>query len=89
MTQQKHLSIFEVIRTPEGKIMPLYKMMGALISVDDDKVGVIEISRRSADPTDQGEDFGPSDLQYLEKTIKILAPYIKRVLPDNFRGKIT
>lgn len=87
--QQKHLSIFEVIRTPEGKILPIYKMMGALIAVENEKLGVVEISRRSSDPTDQGEDFSERDLQFLEKTIKILAPYLKRVLPDNFRGKIT
>jgi hypothetical protein len=89
LQQQKHLSIFEVIRTPEGQVLPIYKMLGAVIAVEDDKIGVIEISRRSADPTDQGEDFGERDLQFLEKSIKILAPYLKRVLPDNFRGKIT
>jgi hypothetical protein len=87
--QQKHLSIFEVIRTPEGKVMPIYKMMGALIAVENDKIGVIEISRRSADPSDQGEDFEDRDIQFLEKTIKILAPYIKRVVPDNFRGMVS
>ncbi len=87
--QQKHLSIFEVIRTPEGEILPIYKMMGALISVENEKIGVIEISRRSTNPMDQGEDFSDRDLQFLEKTIKILAPYLKRVIPDNFRGKIT
>lgn len=89
LSQQKHLSIFEVIRTPEGKILPIYKMIGALINIEDDKLGVIEISRRSSDPSDQGEDFNERDLQFLEKTVKILAPYIKRVLPDNFRGRIT
>ncbi len=87
--QQKHLSIFEVIRTPEGKIMPIYKMMGSLIEAEGEKIGVIEISRRSADPSDQGEDFSDNDLQFLEKTIKILAPYIKRVQPTNFRGMVT
>lgn len=87
--QAKHLSIFEVIRTPEGKILPIYKMMGAVIQVEEERIGVVEISRRSEDPSDQGEDFDEKDLQFLEKTIKILGPYLKRVLPDNFRGKIT
>ncbi|MCP5054294.1 MAG: GAF domain-containing protein [bacterium] len=89
LQQQKHLAIFEVIRTPEGKIMPIYKMMGALIAIEEDKIGVIEISRRSSNPADQGEDFGEQDLEFLEKSIKILAPFLKKVLPDNFRGKIT
>jgi len=89
LNQQKHLAIFEVIRTPEGKILPIYKMLGALIAVEGDKLGVIEISRRSGNPADQGEDFSDRDLQFLEKTIQILAPYIKRVLPPNFRGSVT
>ncbi len=89
LQQQKHLAIFEVIRTPEGKYLPIFKMMGALIAVENDKIGVIEISRRSIDPKDQGDDFTDTDLQFLDKTIKIFAPYIKRVLPPNFRGKIS
>jgi hypothetical protein len=89
LQQQKHLGIFEIIRTPEGKIMPLWKMMGALIAIEQDKLGVIEISRRAISQDDAGEDFTPADLQFLEKTIKILAPFIKKVMPENFRGKIT
>jgi hypothetical protein len=87
--QQRHLGIFEIIRTPEGKILPLWKMMGALIAVDEEKLGVIEISRRASSEDNAGEDFSQNDLQFLEKTIKILAPFIKRVMPENFRGKIT
>ncbi len=89
LQQQKHLSIFEIIRTPEKKILPLWKMMGALIAVENDKIGVIEISHRGVSLDTSGEDFTPSDLQFLEKTIKLLAPYLKRVMPENFRGKIT
>lgn len=87
--QQKHLQIFEIIRTPEDKIMPIWKMIGALIAVGGDKLGVIEISRRADDPGDAGEDFTESDLMFLENTIKKLAPFIQRVKPKNFRGKIT
>ncbi|UCH94796.1 MAG: hypothetical protein JSV88_31675 [Candidatus Aminicenantes bacterium] len=87
--QQKHLSIFEIIRTPEGEIKPIWKMIGALIAVEDDKLGVIEISRRSVKPEDAGEDFTENDLLFLQKTIKILAPFIKKVMPENFRGKVT
>jgi len=89
LQQQKHLSIFEIIRTPEGKIRPIWKMIAALIAVEDDKFGVIEISRRGDKPDSVGEDFGESDLLFLQKTIKILAPFIKKVMPKNFRGKIT
>lgn len=87
--QQKHLGIFEIIRTPEGKILPIWKMIGAVIEVEKDRIGVIEISRRGVSLEDAGEDFAEKDLLFLEKTIKILAPFIKKVMPKNFRGKIT
>ncbi|MGE5343687.1 MAG: hypothetical protein ACM3SY_19635 [Candidatus Omnitrophota bacterium] len=87
--QTRHLKIFEAIRTPEGKILPLVKMMGALIAVEEEKIGVIEISRRSATEDDAGDDFTPPELEFLTKTITILAPIIKKIMPENFRGKIT
>jgi hypothetical protein len=86
--QQKHLGIFEIIRTPEGKILPIWKMIGAAIEVEKERVGVIEISRRAVSFEDAGEDFAEKDLLFLEKTAKILAPFIKKVMPENFRGKI-
>jgi hypothetical protein len=89
LQQQKHLSIFEIIRTPEGEMKPIWKMIAALITVEDDKIGVIEISRRSTKPEDADEDFSENDLLFLQKTIKILAPFIKRVIPENFRSNIT
>lgn len=89
LQQQKHLSIFEIIRTPEGHMRPIWKMIGSLIAVDEDKIGVIEISRRAGKPEDADEDFSENDLLFLQKTIKILAPFIKRVMPQNFRGKVT
>jgi hypothetical protein len=87
--QQKHLSIFEIIRTPEGQMKPIWKMIGALIAVEEDKIGVIEISRRASRPEDADEDFSENDLLFLQKTIKILAPFIKRVMPQNFRSTVT
>ncbi len=89
LQQQKHLHIFEIIRTPDDTIKPVWKMIGALIAVEEEKVGVIEISRRGLNQGEAGEDFTESDLRFLENTIMKLAPYIKRVLPGNFRGKIT
>jgi hypothetical protein len=89
LQQQKHLSIFEIIRTPEGELKPIWKMIAALIAVEDDKIGVIEISRRANKPEEADEDFSENDLLFLQKTIKILAPFIKKVMPKNFRGKIT
>ena len=89
LQQQKHLSIFEIIRTPEDELRPIWKMMGTLIFFEKEKLGVIEISRRSNKQEDAGEDFMESDLMFLENTMKKLAPYLKRAMPPNFRGKIT
>ncbi|MCU0287731.1 MAG: hypothetical protein MUF15_15230 [Acidobacteria bacterium] len=86
--QQKHLSIFEIIRTPDDELKPMWKMMGTLIAVDKEKLGVIEISRRASKQENAGEDFMESDVMFLENTIRKLAPYLKRVMPANFRGKI-
>lgn len=87
--QQKHLSIFEIIRTPDDKVKPVWKMMGALIAAGEEKVGVVEISRRSVSPAEAGEDFTDSELRFLEATATKLAPFIRRAMPENFRGKIT
>ena len=89
LQQQRHMSLFEIIRTPDGTIKPIWKMIGALIAVENEKLGVIEISRRAPGPGDVGEDFTQSDLHFLENTIKRLAPFIKKVIPDDFKGKIT
>jgi hypothetical protein len=85
----KHLSLFEIIRTPDNEIKPVWKMMGALMKVEDEKIGVIEISRRAVNQADAGEDFTERELQFLENTAAKLATFIKKVLPKNFRGKIT
>ena len=85
----KHLSLFEIIRTPDNEIKPVWKMMGALLKVEDEKIGVIEISRRAVNQADAGEDFTERELEFLENTTAKLATFIKKVLPENFRGKIT
>ncbi len=87
--QQKHLSIFEIIRTPDDKLKPLWKMMGILVAAEGEKIGVIELSRRAESPGEAGDDFTESDLQFLMNSITKIAPYIKIVMPPNFRGKVT
>ncbi|MCP5101724.1 MAG: GAF domain-containing protein [bacterium] len=89
LQQQKHLGIFEIIRTPNDEIKPVWKMIGALIAVAEEKIGVIEISRRAVSQAEAAEDFSESDLMFLENTIAKLATFLQRVMPANFRGKIT
>jgi hypothetical protein len=86
--QQKHLFIFELIKTPDNKIKPIWKVMGSIIAIPEEKIGVIQISRRGTDISEVGGDFTLQHLDFLEKTVNELAPLIKLVLPENFRGKI-
>jgi hypothetical protein len=87
LQQQRHLFIFESIKTPDNKILPIWKMIGARIFAGESAIGVIEVSKRSTDFTEAGEDFTISDLQFLEDSIKNIAPVLMEVLPKNFRGK--
>ncbi len=88
LQQQKHLSIFQIIKTPDQKIKLIWKMAGCLISFGDEKLGVLEVSRRAVTFSEAGPDFGFSDLEFMEKGISKLAPLLKKVLPGNFRGKL-
>ncbi len=87
LQQQRHLFIFESIKTPDNKIMPIWKMIASRISHSDNHLGIIEISKRSVDFAEAGEDFSPSDLHFLEESIKKVAPLISEVMPDDFRGQ--
>jgi len=87
--QQKHMFIFEMIKTPDNKVQPIWKIMGSLIAVQEEKIGVIEISRRGSNISEVGPDFTLQHLDFLEKSIRELAPYLRSVLPLNFRGKLT
>jgi len=88
LQQQRHLFIFESIKTPDNKIMPIWKMIATRISHADDHLGIIEISKRSISYDDAGSDFTDADLHFLEESIKKVAPMLKEVMPDDFRGKL-
>lgn len=87
-SQQKHLSIFEMVPVPGGQNEPIWKMMGTLITLIDDNIGVIELSRRATSMGEAGRDFTTEDLEFLKMTMIQLAPFIRRVMPTNFRGKL-
>jgi hypothetical protein len=87
--QQKHLFIFEMIKTPDNKIKPIWKIMGTIIATKEEKIGVIQASRRGTDIGEVGSDFTLQHLDFLEKTANELSPMIKMVLPKNFKVKLT
>lgn len=85
---QRHLFIFESIRTPENKIIPIWKMISAKIGFESVSLGVIEISRRAEKFQDAGPDFTFDDLQFLEESIKKVSPILMGVMPENFLGSV-
>ena len=88
LQQQRHLFIFESIKTPENKIIPIWKMISAKIGFESVSLGIIEISRRSQKFQDAGPDFTFEDLQFLENSIKKVSPLLLGVMPENFIGSI-
>jgi hypothetical protein len=87
-SQQKHLSVFEIIPMPDKKVAPIWKMIGALIQVDGEKIGVIEISKRGPEILEVGEDFTQNDVEFLSSSIEKLAPYIHKFMPEDFKGQL-
>jgi hypothetical protein len=53
------------------------------------KFGIIELSRKGDNADDAGEDFSPENLEFLEASIQEIAPYLRKVLPGDFRGKLS
>lgn len=86
---KKHLALFEIIRTPDQQVLTIWKIMVALVSVQNEKLGIIEISRRVKTEEKAGDDFTGRELSFLEETIKQIAPFIKKGMPENFRGKLS
>ena len=85
---QRHLSLFGIIKTPNNQIRPIWKMLGALIHTEKEKLGVIEISGRGTSFEKVTRDFTLADMDFVEETITKLSPFIKQAMPEDFRGKI-
>ena len=86
--QMKHLHLFEFIKGPGEKVRKIWKMMSTILRVDDLGFGIIELSRKGVVLDEAGEDFSPENLEFLEDTIIEIAPYLRKVLPGDFRGKL-
>jgi hypothetical protein len=86
--QQKHLHLFEMIRSPDEKIGTIWKLMATVLKADNDKFGVIEISRKGETISQTGQDFSVENLLFLERTIGRIAPHLRKVMPPDFKGKL-
>ena len=87
--QQKHLVIFEMIPTPDKKVLPIWKMMGAVLPGTGGRhVGVIELSRRGESFQESGDDFTEEQLEHLTEMAQKVGPIIQKVMPEDYKGKV-
>jgi hypothetical protein len=87
--QMKHLHLFEYIKGPGEKVRRIWKMMSTVMRAGDLKFGVIELSRKGESVDDASEDFTTENMEFLETTIVEFAPFLRKVLPADFRGQLT
>jgi len=87
--QMKHLHLFEYIKGPGEKVRRIWKMMSTVIRAGEQKLGIIELSRKGDSADDAGEDFSQENLEFLEASMTEIAPYLYKVLPGDFRGKLS
>jgi len=87
-SQQKHLRLFEYVKNPDNTRKPICKIMASLIMYGEEKIGIIELSRKGFSPHESGDDFTLENLHFVEATMEKMVPFIKQVMPEDYKGKI-
>jgi hypothetical protein len=77
----EHMVEYEFIKEADGESRRIWKMMGAAIAVDGERLGVLQISRKRSAFGEPGPDFTPADLELLEKLAARLGPLLQAVVP--------
>lgn len=80
LVEREHQVEYEFVKDVDGESRRIWKMMGAPIAVDGERLGVVQISRKRRAFNDPGPDFTPADLDLLEKLAARLAPLLKAVV---------
>lgn len=80
-TQTKHLSFYERVRLEGPKTGPIQKMAAAPIREAGPAFGVIEVSRKGADPAAAGPDFTAQDLAALTEIGAVVGLYLLQLRP--------
>jgi hypothetical protein len=76
---EPHKDFFERIPARGREVRPIQKMIAApLLGGDGEAIGVIEVSRTGASPSEAGADFTPVDARNLEKCCRAFAPFVAR-----------
>lgn len=76
----EHMVEYEFIKEADGESRRIWKMMGAAIAVDGERLGVLQISRKRSAFAEPGPDFTPADLERLEKLAARLGPLLQAVV---------
>lgn len=80
LMEREHMVEYEFVKEPDGESRRIWKMMGAAITVDGERLGVVQISRKRTAYGEPGPDFAPADLELLEKLAARLGPLLKAVV---------
>jgi hypothetical protein len=81
LIEREHMVEYEFVKESDGESRRIWKMMGAAITVDGERLGVVQISRKRSAYNEPGPDFTPADLDLLEKLTARLGPFLKAVIP--------
>lgn len=77
---REHMVEYEFVKEADGESRRIWKMMGAAIAVDGERLGVVQISRKRTAYGEPGPDFAPADLELLEKLAARLGPLLKAIV---------
>ena len=80
LMEREHMVEYEFVKELDGRSRLIWKMMGAAITVDGERLGVVQISRKRSAYSEPGPDFTPADLDVLEKLTARLGPFLKAVI---------
>ena len=80
LMEHEHMVEYEFVKDEDGESRRIWKMMGAAITVDGERHGVVQISRKRNAFSEPGPDFTPADLERLEKLAARLGPLLQAIV---------
>jgi hypothetical protein len=81
LMEREHMVEYEFVKETDGGSRLIWKMIGAVIAIDDERLGVVQISRKRSPYNEPGPDFTPADLDLLEKLTTRLGQFLQAVIP--------
>jgi hypothetical protein len=79
----KHVTFFESVKLRDEPF-PIQKMVTTPILVQQQPIGVAEISRKGQTPRDAGPDFTEADLRRAQSLFETIAPHLATARPKDF-----